>query len=361
MARLIDAATQVLESLVAAAEHKTRHRGSWYAINDPDYDPEGKLDALQSEKVAHEVQLQRAQEEFKQSLSPGSRRLRRAWKKMEAAPELHDEEDIQQAKQAYEASLDDAQRGQERELREMRGKHVTYKMLGRLARGMEAAGSTHNILRTLKSMLMAPIDEAHARAGLIRPVEAVLQRVTHALDAQCPGGASPIAIIMGDMKDSKWQVMPSGTGSEKGFDLRRLIAILQQEVARELADPSPWKRVSASVRGVATPALYIEGPEQEHHEIAGSAALVAASLRGLPGMEGKIVPVYKIDGAAVSETFYQSELKQRDIEGGHIAADTDYSGLSQGTMFIGPQAEAVVQEYLGVDTHRIREARRRAR
>jgi hypothetical protein len=90
-------------------------------------------------------------------------------------------------------------------------------------------------------------------------------------------------------------------------------------------------------------------------------ACIAAGLRKLPGMANKIVPIYKIDGVTVNESMYRAEVKRRQDDVGWPPLDADYTGLTTGTMFIGPEAEAVIKEYFGTDLHRIKAPERRAR
>jgi hypothetical protein len=358
MAKLVEASTEVLKTLIGAAQRKAKHLGSWYALNDPDYDPSEKFETFKSQKIADDVALERALDEFKHSLSDKSRRLRRKWKKLEASPEMFDEPDIIEAKRAYENSLTDEQCEKEAKILKMFDNRKTNRVVKLVFKGMENAGSTEKILRTLHSSVTAPISDMHKQAGLVNSIEAVIRRVTDILESQYPGKSTPISMLMTDSDDNKWQMFPSGTGSEKGFELSRLLDIMEVTVAGELADPAPWQRVNTKVRGILQPAFCVEG---KHFDYTNMHACVAAGLRKLPGMEKKIVPLYKIDGVAVNETMYKAEVKRRQDDVGWPPLDADYSGLTHGTMFIGPEAEAVIREYFGTDLHRVKTPERRAR
>jgi hypothetical protein len=358
MAKLVEASTEALKSLIGAAQHKAKHRGSWYALNDPDYDPSGKFESFKSQKIADDVALERALDEFKHSLSDKSRRLRRKWKKMEASPEMYDEEEILAARKKYEDSLDTEQREQEAEILKMVDNKKTNRVAKLVFNGMENAGSTEKLLSTLHSSVTVPISDVHKQAGLVSAIEAVIRRTTDILESQYPGKSAPISMIMTDSDDTKWQMFPSGTGSEKGFELSRLLDILQVSVAAELADTAPWQRVNTKVRGVVQPAFCVEG---KHFDYTNMHACVAAGLRKLPGMENKIMPIYKIDGVSVNETMYKAEVKRRQDDVGWPPLDADYTGLTHGTMFIGPEAEAVIRDYFGTDLHKVKTPERRAR
>jgi hypothetical protein len=358
MAKLVEAGMEVLKSLIKAAQHKEKHLGSWYALNDPDYDASGKFDAFKSQKIADDIALERALDEFKRSLSDKSRRLRRKWKKMADSPEMFDEPDILEAKEKYDNSLTDEQREAEAKILGMLDNRKTNKLAKLIFTGMENAGSTEKILNTIHSAVTTTIDDAHKDAGLVSAIEAVIRRTTDILEGQYPGNSTPISMIMTDGDEKKWQMFPSGTGSEKGFELSKLLDIMNVTVASELADPAPWQRVNAKIRGISKPAFCIEGKQFDYTNMH---ACIAAGLRKLPGMANKIVPIYKIDGVTVNESMYRAEVKRRQDDVGWPPLDADYTGLTTGTMFIGPEAEAVIKEYFGTDLHRIKAPERRAR
>jgi len=357
MAKLIDAGVEATESIIRTAHKKAKKVGSWYALNDPSFDAREQVDNFASQKIADDLELERSREEFSQSLSAKSRRLRKAWQHLARAPEMCEEEDIQAARKAYEASLTAEQRTQEKDLMGLKDKHRTARKTKRLLSATDEEGDTDHILRTFHSILDAPLNHEHAT--MLPAVEHMMYRMVDILESQYANADfAPIANIRLDVKQDTWQVLPAGNGREKDFDMQRLKAIMQTQVAAELADPAPWKRVTTPIRGISMPAIYIEGQEGDKSNMH---ANIADAMCDIPGMKGKIVHVYKIDGSMVNETAYKVECNKRKNKPGPILGNPDYSGLMHGTLLIGPEAEALLHDWTGVDVLQIKSAPKRER
>jgi len=346
MVKLIDDAAEVLEALIKGAKEKEKRLGAWNAPNDDygitpsPFDDEDELSFPTSFVVIGDTEEEREsgyRAQLLAGLNDEQSRLLEHYFHVSDTHEMHDTQTIEAAKQKFEASLDENGEA----LWESYWNAKNNETLDNIADGL------HEISERLSEG--KPPEQEFADAEMLEQsqrsyVEAVLPEnqdfnVCALLNdlfnhQQHNRHFLGIGVRYAEEK-AYWRITPDVRATEP-LDWHNLRKLLREDVAKALADVSPW-RCENTRQGKA----YAVCDEPWGN----LPFFIADHLEDNPDLKAMSRPRYLVDGCAVDEQAY-------------FKAASNGQKVEREIFFCGPGIETKLQEYFGLRTRDIKQNQR---